>query len=55
MIKLRFGLNGNTDPLPLTQVGQRLGVSAERVRQIEERALAHLALRREMRSLQDAA
>ena len=55
VIKLRFGLNGNADPLPLTQVGQRLGVSAERVRQIEERALAHLALRREMRSLKDAA
>jgi RNA polymerase primary sigma factor len=55
VIKLRFGLNGNKDPLPLTQVGQRIGVSAERVRQIEERALAHLALRREMRSLREAA
>jgi RNA polymerase primary sigma factor len=55
VIKMRFGLNGNPDPLPLTQVGQRLGVSAERVRQIEERALAHLALRREMRSLREAA
>jgi len=55
VIKLRFGLDGNRDPLPLTKVGQQLGFSAERVRQIEERALAHLALRREMRSLRDAA
>jgi RNA polymerase primary sigma factor len=55
VIKLRFGLNGNSDPLPLTKVGQQLGVSAERVRQIEERALEHLALRREMQSLRDAA
>jgi DNA-directed RNA polymerase sigma subunit (sigma70/sigma32) len=30
-------------------------VSPERVRQIEERALAHLALRREMQALREAA
>jgi RNA polymerase primary sigma factor len=55
VIKLRFGLDGNREPLPLTKVGQQLGVSAERVRQIEERALQHLALRREMQSLREAA
>src|SRR6266540_4737451 len=43
VIKLRYGLNGDRAPQPLTQVGQQLGVSPERVRQIEERALQHLA------------
>ena len=55
VIKLRFGLNGDREPLPLTQVGQRVGVSAETVREIEKRALSHLALRRELDALRDAA
>jgi RNA polymerase primary sigma factor len=55
VIKLRFGLDGDREPLPLTQVGQRVGVSAETVREIEKRALAHLALRRELDALRDAA
>ncbi|HET7428526.1 MAG TPA: RNA polymerase sigma factor RpoD/SigA [Gaiellales bacterium] len=37
----RFG-EGVDEPLTLQQVGRRLGVSAERVRQIENRALAKL-------------
>jgi RNA polymerase primary sigma factor len=55
VIKLRFGLDGDAEPLPLTQVGERVGVSAETVREIEKRALAHLALRRELEALRDAA
>ena len=55
VIKLRYGLNGDQHPQPLTTVGRKLGVSPERVRQIEERALAHLALRREMQALREAA
>jgi RNA polymerase primary sigma factor len=55
VIRLRYGLNGDRTPQPLTQVGQQLGVSPERVRQIEERALQHLALRREMQGLSEAA
>src|SRR4051794_29861852 len=55
VIKLRYGLNGDQNPQPLTKVGQQLGVSPERVRQIEERALEHLALRREMHALREAA
>src|SRR5215218_3348527 len=55
VIKLRFGLNGDQTPQPLTRVGEQLGVSPERVRQIEERALAHLALRRELQALREAA
>jgi RNA polymerase primary sigma factor len=55
VIRLRYGLNGHRDPLPLTGVGRALGVSPERVKAIEERALEQLALRREMRSLSEAA
>jgi RNA polymerase primary sigma factor len=55
VIKLRFGLNGDREPLPLTQVGERVGVSAETVREIEKRALANLAMRRELDALRDAA
>jgi RNA polymerase primary sigma factor len=55
VLKLRYGLNGSPEPLTLAGVGRELGVSAERVRQIEERALKHLALRRELQSLREAA
>ena len=55
VIQLRFGLNGDRDPLPMSKVGERLGISAERVRQIEHRALADLATRREISALAEAA
>ncbi len=55
VLKMRYGLNGSPEPLTLARVGRELGVSAERVRQIEERALEHLALKREVQALSDAA
>jgi RNA polymerase primary sigma factor len=55
VIKLRFGLNGDPEPLPLTQTGAQLGISPEEVRQVETRALRHLATRRELEALRDAA
>jgi len=45
ILRLRFGLGGTT-PLTLRQAGRTLGISRERVRQIEMRAL--LKLRRQM-------
>jgi RNA polymerase sigma factor (sigma-70 family) len=41
VLTLRFG-SDDAEPLTLQQVGRRLGVSAERVRQIEQRAIAKL-------------
>jgi len=40
VVRARFGFDAPTEKL--SEVGERLGVSAERVRQIEERALAKL-------------
>ena len=41
ILKLRFGLDG-TIPETLVQIGKRLNVSSERIRQIENRALTKL-------------
>ena len=54
VIRLRFGFEDD-DPQPLRETGRRLGLSAERVRQIESRALKRLALRRELEALHEVA
>jgi RNA polymerase primary sigma factor len=54
VIRLRFGLSGD-EPQPLRETGRRLGLSAERVRQIESRALKRLAMRRELEALREVA
>jgi RNA polymerase primary sigma factor len=54
VIRLRFGINGE-EPQPLRETGRRLGLSAERVRQIESRALKRLAMRRELEALREVA
>jgi RNA polymerase primary sigma factor len=41
VLKLRFGLNGS-EPLTLKQIGKKLGLTRERVRQIQHSALAQL-------------
>src|SRR5919204_5670231 len=52
VVKLRYGINGN-DPTPLRETGRRLGISPERVRQLESRALEHLATTRELEAMQE--
>jgi RNA polymerase primary sigma factor len=54
VIRLRYGMNGN-DPTPLREAGKRLGLSPERVRRIEHKALERLAATREVAGLQEAA
>ncbi|WP_299237850.1 RNA polymerase sigma factor RpoD/SigA [Sulfurihydrogenibium sp.] len=41
IIKMRYGLNGE-EPKTLEEVGEKLGISRERVRQLEQRALKKL-------------
>ena len=41
VLTLRYGLDGG-QPRTLEEIGRRLGVTRERIRQIQERALAHL-------------
>ena len=49
IIRLRFGLGGR-DPLTLEEVGERIGVTRERVRQLQE--LAIRKLRKEMTTME---
>jgi RNA polymerase primary sigma factor len=54
VLKLRFGLNGDPDPKSLDQIGKQLGLTRERVRQIETSALERLAVNRELEALHAA-
>ena len=54
MLTLRYGLGG-TEAVALRETGRRLGLSAESVRQIEDRALRKLADDDELDALREAA
>jgi len=54
VIEMRFGA-GDQEPQTLSQAGKKLGVSTERARQIEERALKRLSQRPELMALREAA
>jgi RNA polymerase primary sigma factor len=51
VVKLRFGLNGDPDPKSLEQIGREMGLTRERVRQIEVHALRRLSKLREMEAV----
>jgi RNA polymerase primary sigma factor len=54
VVQLRYGLSGG-DPAPLREIGRQLGITPERVRQIESRALGRLGRMRELEALRQAA
>jgi RNA polymerase primary sigma factor len=55
VITLRYGLNGDSTPQSLEDIGRRLNLTRERVRQIEKKALERLAMARELDGIEAAA
>jgi RNA polymerase primary sigma factor len=54
VVKMRYGLNGDVEPASLEEISRRLGLTRERVRQLESAALERLAVQREIESLRAA-
>jgi RNA polymerase primary sigma factor len=54
VIKLRYGIDGDSDPMSLEQIGREIGLTRERVRQIETQALERLAREREVAAMAPA-
>jgi RNA polymerase primary sigma factor len=52
IIQLRFGLDGE-EPLTLEETGRMLGITRERVRQIQEKATLKLRNLKEMHELKE--
>jgi RNA polymerase primary sigma factor len=55
VIKLRYGLDGDRDPLSLEAISRELGISRERVRNLEVEALERLSMARELEAVGEAA
>src|SRR5690348_12872402 len=54
ILRLRYGLDGSADPKSLEEIGRIMGITRERVRQLESEALRRLAERREIAALKAA-
>ena len=51
ILNLRYGLTGTDEPKSLEEIGRILGITRERVRQLEKEALRRLAERREIAAM----
>ncbi len=50
VLKLRFGIDGD-EPMTLQEIGDRMGLTRERIRQIEQKAIRKLARSQKLRQL----
>jgi RNA polymerase primary sigma factor len=55
VIEMRFGLDGDRDPVSIREAARRLEMQPSELRRVEQRALEELALRRELAALREAA
>jgi RNA polymerase primary sigma factor len=55
VIQMRFGLNGERDPVSIRETARRLDMRPAEVHRLERSALEELALRREMAAFREAA
>jgi RNA polymerase primary sigma factor len=55
VIQLRFGLDGDVQPVSIRETAERLDMRPGEVRRLERRGLEELALRRELAALREAA
>jgi RNA polymerase primary sigma factor len=55
VVQLRYGIDGDAEPVAIQEIGRRLGLRQNQVRTLERRALEHLSTVREIEALQDAA
>jgi RNA polymerase primary sigma factor len=55
VIQMRFGLDGDRDPVSIRETARRLEMRPAEIRRVEQHALEELALRREMVALREAA
>jgi RNA polymerase primary sigma factor len=55
VIKLRYGLDGDPEPISISEIARRLELRPAEVQRLERGALAELAVRRELDALREAA
>ena len=55
VIELRFGLDGDRDPVSIRETARQLEMRPADIRRVEQQALEELALRRELAALREAA
>ena len=55
VIQLRFGLDGDKEPLPMSQVARRLGIAPSACARSSARRCPSWRMRRELAALSDAA